>query len=86
MMGFNLCVLWQIVSSINLKMKTILAFEKRYLRRDSSVVISMPWFALSLSRIFSFLCLPEWKSTMSAAILFWVNDWLNPIIHLLDVD
>ena len=53
-MGFDLCVLWQIVSSINLKMTRMLAFEKRYLWRDSSTAISMPWFALSLLRIFHF--------------------------------
>ena len=39
-MGFDLCVLWQAVSLINLKMKRMLAFEKRYLRRNSTSVIS----------------------------------------------
>ena len=29
-MGFDLCVLWQVVSLINLKMKRMLAFEKGY--------------------------------------------------------
>ena len=31
LMGFDICVLWQAVSLINLKMKRMLAFEKRYL-------------------------------------------------------
>ena len=56
-MGFDLCVLWQAVSLINLKMKRMLAFEKRYLRRNSTSVIStsyMPWFALSLTFFFHF--------------------------------
>ena len=39
-MGFDLCVLWQVVSLINLKMKSMLAFDKRYLRRNSTWVIS----------------------------------------------
>ena len=34
LMGFDLCVLWQVVSLINLKMKRMLAFEKGYLRRN----------------------------------------------------
>ena len=58
-MGFDLCVLWQVVSLINLKMKSMLAFDKRYLRRNSTSVISvyMPWFALSLT--FVFISLPS---------------------------
>ena len=39
-MGFDLYVLWQAVSLINLKMKRMLAFEKRYLRLNSTSVIS----------------------------------------------
>ena len=50
-MGFDLCVLWQVVSLINLKMKSMLAFDKRYLRR-SSLPVYMPWFALSLTFVF----------------------------------
>ena len=57
-MGFDLCVLWQAVSLINLKMKRVLAFEKRYLRRNSTSVIStchgqnlMVW---SFSHVFFF--------------------------------
>ena len=68
-MGFDLCVLWQAVSLINLKMKRMLAFEKRYLGH-----LYMPWFALSLTFFFPFLCLPEWTNAMSAAILFRAND------------
>ena len=40
-MGFDLCVLWQAVSLINLKMKRMLAFEKRYLRRNSGNFMSV---------------------------------------------
>ena len=71
-MGFDLCVLWQVVSLINLKMKRMLAFEKRYLRRNSTSVICHG--LLFLSRLFSFLCLPEWTNAMLAAILFRAND------------
>ena len=39
-MGFDVYVLWQAVSLINLKMKRMLAFEKRYFRRNSTSVIS----------------------------------------------
>ena len=49
-MGFDLCVLWQVVSLINLKMKRMLAFEKRYLRRNSTSVISTCHGLLFLSR------------------------------------
>ena len=59
-MGFALCVLWQAVSLINLKMKRMLAFAKQYLRRNSTSVIStcqLPWFALSLT--FFFISLPS---------------------------
>ena len=73
-MGFDLCVLWQVVSFINLKMKRMLAFEKRYLRRNSTSVISTCHGLLFLSRLFSFLCLPEWTNAMLAAILFRAND------------
>ena len=73
-MGFDLCVLWQVVSLINLKMKRMLAFEKRYLRRNSTSVISTCHGLLFLSRLFSFLCLPEWTNAMLAAILFRAND------------
>ena len=74
-MGFDLCVLWQAVSLINLKMKRMLAFEKRYLRRNSTSVISTCHGLLFLSRFyFPFLCLPEWTNAMSAAILFRAND------------
>ena len=55
-MGFDLCVLWQAVSLINLKMKRRLAFEKRYLRRNSgnsTSVISTSHGLLFLSRFFS---------------------------------
>ena len=51
-MGFDLCVLWQAVSLINLKMKRMLAFEKRYLRRNSTSVISTCHGMLFLSRFF----------------------------------
>ena len=52
-MGFDLSVFLQVVSLINLKMKRMLAFEKRHLRCNSSLVISnMPWFALSLTFVF----------------------------------
>ena len=50
--GIDLCVLWRIVSLINLKMKRMLAFEKRYLRRNSSSVISSCHGLLFLSRFF----------------------------------
>ena len=73
-MGFDLCVLWQVVSLINLKMKRMLAFEKRYLRRNSTSVISTCHGLLFLSRLFSFLCLPGWTNAMLAAILFRAND------------
>ena len=73
-MGFDLCVLWQVVSLINLKMKRKLAFEKRYLRRNSTSVISSCHCLLFLSRFFPFLCLPEWTNAMSAAILFRAYD------------
>ena len=73
-MGFDLCVLWQVVSLINLKMKRMLAFEKRYLRRNSMSVISTCHGLLFLSRLFSFLCLPEWTNAMLAAILFRATD------------
>ena len=76
-MGFDLCVLWQVVSLINLKMKSMLAFDKRYLRRNSTSVISTWLHAMVcffLSRLFSFLCLPEWTNAMLAAILFRAND------------
>ena len=51
-MGFDLCVLWQVVSLINLKMKGMLAFEKRYLRRNSTSVISTSHGLLFLSHFF----------------------------------
>ena len=74
-MGFDLCVLWQVVSLINLKMKSMLAFDKRYLRRNCTSVISTCLHAMvCLSRLFSFLCLPEWTNAMLAAILFRAND------------
>ena len=73
-MGFDLCVLWQVVSLINLKMKRILAFEKRYLRRNSTSVISTCHGLLFISRLFSIFCLPEWTNAMLAAILFRAND------------
>ena len=73
-MGFDLCVLWQVVSLINLKMKRMLAFEKRYPRRNSSSFISTCHGLLFLSRLFSFLCLSEWTNAMLAAILFRAND------------
>ena len=69
-MGFDLCVLWQAVSLINLKMKRLLAFEKRYPRR-----LSLHAMVCSFSHVFPpFLCLPEWTNAMSAAILFPAND------------
>ena len=52
-MGFDLCVLWQVVSLINLKMKRMLAFKKGYLRRNSTSVISTCHGLLFLSRFFS---------------------------------
>ena len=79
-MGFDLCVLWQAVFLINLKMKRMLAFEKRYLRCNSTSVIStchgQNLMVCSFSHVFflSFLCLPEWTNAMSAAILFRAND------------
>ena len=58
-MGFDLCVLWQVVSLINLKMKRMLTFEERYLRHNStSRHLYMPWFALSLT--FFSISLPSW--------------------------
>ena len=57
-MGFDLCVLWQVVSLINLKMKRMLAFEKRYLPAQFHVGhLYMQWFALSLT--FVFISLPS---------------------------
>ena len=53
-MGFDLCVLWQAVSLINFKMKRMLAFEKRYLRRNSTSVISTCHGLLFLSRFSHF--------------------------------
>ena len=73
-MGFDLCVVWQAVSLINLKMKRMLAFEKRYLRRNSRSVISTCHCLLFLSCFSPFLCLPELTNAMSAAILFRAND------------
>ena len=73
-MGFDLCVLWQVVSLINIKMKSMLAFDKRYLRRNSTSVTSKCHGLLFLSRLFSFLCLPEWTNAILAAILFRAND------------
>ena len=73
-MGFDLCVLWQVFSLINLKMKRMLAFEKRYPQRNSTSVISTCHGLLFLSRFFPFLCLPGWTNAMSAAILFRAND------------
>ena len=73
-MGLDLCVLSQVVSLINLKMKRMLAFEKRYLQRNSTSVITSCHGLLFLSRFFPFLCLPEWTNAMSAAILFQAND------------
>ena len=73
-MGFDLCVLWQVVFLINLKMKRMLAFEKRHLRRNSTSVISTCHGFLFLSRFFPFLFLPGWTNAMSAAILFRAND------------
>ena len=73
-MRFDLCVLWQVVSLINLKMKKMLAFEKRYLWRNSTSVIFTCHGLLFLSRLFSFLCLPEWTNAMLEAILFRAND------------
>ena len=76
-MGFDLCVLWQAVSLINLKkMKRMLAFKKRYRRRNStSVWSSLHAMVCSFSHVFfPFLCLPEWTNAMSAAILFRAND------------
>ena len=72
-MGFDLCVLWQVVSLINLKMKRMLAFDKRYLRRNSTSVIST-CLLHAMVCLFSFLCLPEWTNAMLAAILFRAND------------
>ena len=61
-MGFDLCVLWQAVSLINLKMKRMLAFAKQYLRRNSTSVISSLHAnchgLLFLSRFF-FISLPS---------------------------
>ena len=57
-MGFDLCVLWQAVSLINLKMKRMLAFEKRYLRCNSTSVISTCHGLLFFSR-FSPISLPS---------------------------
>ena len=53
-MGFDLCVLWQVVSLINLKMICMLAFDKRYLRRNSTSVISTCLHAMVC--IFSHVC------------------------------
>ena len=73
-MGFDLCVLWQVVSLINLKMKWMLALEKGYLRRNSTSVISHA-MVFSFSHVFfPFLFLPGWTNAMSAAILFRAND------------
>ena len=53
-MGFDLCVLWRVVSLINLKMTSMLAFDKRYLRRNSTSVISTCLHAMVCS--FSHVC------------------------------
>ena len=58
-MGFDLCVLWQVVSLINLKMKWMLALEKGYLRRNSTSVISTCHGFLFLSRFFP-ISFPSW--------------------------
>ena len=62
-MGFDLCVLWQAVSLINLKMKRMLAFEKRYLRRNSTSVIStchgQNLMVCSFSHVFFSISLPS---------------------------
>ena len=51
-MGVDLCVLGQIVSLISLKMKRMLAFEKRCLLPNSLLVISyllfLSFFPISL--------------------------------------
>ena len=54
-MEFDLCVLWQAVSLINLKIKRMLAFEKRYLRRNSTSAIStcLHVMVCSFSHVFS---------------------------------
>ena len=54
LMGFDLCVLWRVVSLINLKMTSMLAFDKRYLRRNSTSVISTCLHAMVCS--FSHVC------------------------------
>ena len=76
-MGFDLCVLWQVVSLINLKMKSMLAFDKRYLRRNSTSVISTCLHAMvcSFSHVcFHFFAFLERTNAMLAAILFRAND------------
>ena len=83
-MGFDLCVLWQAVSLINLKMKRMLAFDKRYLRRNSASVISTPWFALSLTFFPHFFAFLNGQTLCRRPFCFGLmTDWL---IHLLDVD
>ena len=84
-MGLDLFVVGQIDSFIKLRMNMMLALENRYLFRNSSSVISSKGLALSLT-FFSFLCLPKCTNAMLAAILFRTNDWLNSLIHLLDLD
>ena len=71
-MGFDLCVFWQAVSLINLKMKRMVTFEKPVQFHVGHLY--MPWFALFLRFFPPFLCLPEWTNAMSAAILFPAND------------
>ena len=76
-MGFDLCVLWQVVSLINLKMKRM--FNCWPLRSGISGAIprrsSLHAIVCSFSHVFfPFLSLPEWTNAMSAAILFRAND------------
>ena len=73
-MGFDLCVLCQVVSLINLNNQGCWP-----LRTGISNAIprlpSLHAMVCSFSHVFfQFLCLPEWTNAMSAAILFRAND------------
>ena len=60
---------FEVLGSVSVKIKRMLAFEKRYLQCDSSTVVY--FFSITY---FSFLCLSEWTNTMSVSILFQAYD------------
>ena len=86
-MGFDIFVVGQIYSFF------YQAKDKKDVGAGESVsaiprLSSLPkgyLFLYSLT-FFSFLCLPRRTNAILEAILFWANDWLNSLMHLLDLD